>query len=320
METVRGVGYRLVESPDAPAARAARPAPRSRTSSSRRAALGTVVVAVSAWSGPATSPRRWATARATRWARRWTRRPRRPSTTRSATRCSRRGGHRRRWQPIVVSLALASAASRGPVARWRAAARRIAGGHYAERVPPIGPGEIGRAGGVLQRDGGLARGDRAAAARARRRRRARAAHAAHHRSTGTSRGSRTASCSRPRDLAPAARGDGPPHAPGQRPLGAVARRGAAAAAHHRGRRRRGARARGRRRASCPGGRARGIRSLEAAGRLIVRADRERLAADPRQLPLQRPPLQPDGHPVTGSSAADASMRGRAWSVATRGRD
>lgn len=43
---------------------------------------------------------------------------------------------------VVVSLALSQAIAR-PVARLAAAARRIAVGHYAERVPDVGAGEIG---------------------------------------------------------------------------------------------------------------------------------------------------------------------------------
>jgi two-component system sensor histidine kinase BaeS len=43
---------------------------------------------------------------------------------------------------IVVSLAVSGRIA-GPVGRLSAAARRIAGGHYAERVPETGEGEIG---------------------------------------------------------------------------------------------------------------------------------------------------------------------------------
>lgn len=43
---------------------------------------------------------------------------------------------------VVVSLALSSRVA-GPVARLSTAARRIAAGHYAERVPTAGAGEIG---------------------------------------------------------------------------------------------------------------------------------------------------------------------------------
>jgi signal transduction histidine kinase len=43
---------------------------------------------------------------------------------------------------VVVSLALSSAIA-GPVSRLAAAARRIARGHYAERVPAAGEGELG---------------------------------------------------------------------------------------------------------------------------------------------------------------------------------
>jgi signal transduction histidine kinase len=43
---------------------------------------------------------------------------------------------------IVVSLAISTAIA-GPVSRLAAAARRIAGGHYAERVPDAGQGELG---------------------------------------------------------------------------------------------------------------------------------------------------------------------------------
>jgi two-component system sensor histidine kinase BaeS len=43
---------------------------------------------------------------------------------------------------VVVSLAVSGRIA-GPVGRLAAAARRIAGGHYAERVPEAGEGEIG---------------------------------------------------------------------------------------------------------------------------------------------------------------------------------
>ena len=43
---------------------------------------------------------------------------------------------------VAVSLALSSRIA-GPVTRLASAARRIAGGHYAERVPTAGAGEIG---------------------------------------------------------------------------------------------------------------------------------------------------------------------------------
>ncbi len=43
---------------------------------------------------------------------------------------------------VVVSLAISTRIA-GPVTRLAAAARRIAAGHYAERVPPTGEGEIG---------------------------------------------------------------------------------------------------------------------------------------------------------------------------------
>jgi histidine kinase len=43
---------------------------------------------------------------------------------------------------VVVSLAVSGRIA-GPVGRLSAAARRIAGGHYAERVPEAGEGEIG---------------------------------------------------------------------------------------------------------------------------------------------------------------------------------
>ncbi len=43
---------------------------------------------------------------------------------------------------VVVSLAISSAIA-GPVSRLAAAARRIARGHYAERVPDAGEGELG---------------------------------------------------------------------------------------------------------------------------------------------------------------------------------
>lgn len=43
---------------------------------------------------------------------------------------------------VVVSLAVSGRIA-GPVGRLSTAARRIAGGHYAERVPEAGEGEIG---------------------------------------------------------------------------------------------------------------------------------------------------------------------------------
>ena len=222
VETVRGVGYRLVEPRDPPPAIPPDAAPPreprrrrrgARDGARRREPRGAGLLR----RGDGPRPGRPAGVPDGR------RHPRRvPRGDPDGARRRRPRGGRRRARRVDRRSPTRIA---GPVSRLAAAARRIAGGHYAERVPASGVGEIGDLATAFNVMTASLEETERRTAPARRRRGARAADPAHDarrlpRGPGGRRHRAVAA-----DVAPAPRPDGAADPAGRRPAGAVAGRG-----------------------------------------------------------------------------------------------